>query len=106
MDSTDDIPKLVENLGSPENGVRKLAAFKLQANVGDPSFADVFVIQNGLPKLRALVVRAEGNTLAYSLRALSGLLEVDKGWDVVDPDLVKRVLNPFQYASFEVTNRL
>ena len=91
MDGAVDIPLLVERLGSPEDGARKMAAFKLQANVGDPSFADVFVSSNGLPKLRALLLNASGNTLAYSLRAFSGLLEVDKGWDVVDQGLVRKV---------------
>lgn len=91
MDSTVNIPQAVKALGSEEDSVRKLAAFKLQSSVGDPSFADVFISEGGLPKLRQLVLQGSGNTLAYSLTAFSKLLEVDKGWDGVDQDLVTRV---------------
>ena len=61
------------------------------ANIGDPSFADVFILEGGLPKLRYLTLHTTGNTLAYSLTSFSRLLEVDKGWDYVNQDLVKRV---------------
>lgn len=85
------IPELVQRLGSDEDAVRKMAVFKLQSNVGDPSFADVFIEEGGLKKLKVLAMRATGNTLAYSLTSLSRLLEVDKGWEYVDQDLVERV---------------
>ena len=91
MDNTVDIPELVSRLGSDEDAARKMAAFKLQSSVGDPSFADVFIFEGGLPKLRWLVVHASGNTLAYSLAAFSRLLEVDKGWDCIDQEFVQRV---------------
>ena len=92
MDSIN-IPELVERLGSEEDAVRKMAAFKLQTSIADPSFADVFILEGGLTKLKWLSLNATGNTLAYSLSAFSRLLEVDKGWDFVDQDLVKRVRN-------------
>ena len=85
------VPELVERLGSSQDAVRKMAAFKLQSNIGDPSFADVFSNEGGLKKLRYLVMSATGNTLAYSLSSFSKLLEVDKGWDYIDQDLVERV---------------
>ena len=88
------VDEVVEHLGSNEDGVRKMAAFKLQSNIGDPSFADVFIYEGGLPRLKYLTMNATGNTLAYSLTAFSRLLEVDKGWECVDQDLVKRVPNP------------
>ena len=91
MDASVDISELVERLGSDEDAVRKMAAFKLQNSIGDPSFADVFIYEGGLTKLRYLTLHATGNTLAYSLTAFSRLLEVDKGWECVDQDLVKRV---------------
>ncbi|KAI9824215.1 MAG: hypothetical protein M1832_002022 [Thelocarpon impressellum] len=87
-----DVPELVERLGSEQDAVRKMAAFKLQSNIGDPSFADVFSTEGGLTKLRHLVMTATGNTLAYSLASFSRLLEVDKGWDYIDQDLVERVV--------------
>lgn len=86
-----DVGELVERLGSDEDAIRKMAAFKLQSNVGDPSFADIFISEGGLPKLRYLTLHATGNTLAYSLTSFSRLLEVDKGWDHINQDVVERV---------------
>lgn len=88
------IHELVERLGSDEDGVRKMAAFKLQSAIGDPSFADVFAQEGGLPKLKYLCLHAVGNTLAYSLTSFSNLLEIDQGWDYVDQELVRRVHQP------------
>ena len=88
---TINIPELVERLGSDEDAVRKMAVFKLQSNIGDPSFAEIFIMEGGLVKLRYLVLNSSQNTLAYSLSAFSRLLDVDCGWDQVDQDLVKRV---------------
>lgn len=85
------VSELVERLGSDEDAIRKMAVFKLQSNIGDPSFADVFIADGGLTKLRYLTLNATGNTLAYSLTSLSRLLEIDKGWEFVNQDLVKRV---------------
>lgn len=87
------VPDLVARLGSEEDSVRKMAAFKLQSVIGDPSFADVFIAEGGLPRLRALVLRATGNTLAYSLTSLSRLLELDQGWEFIDEDVIERVSN-------------
>ena len=86
------ISELVERLGSDEDAVRKMAVFKLQSNIGDPSFAEVFISDGGLTKLRHLTLHATGNTLAYSLTSFARLLEVDKGWECVDQELVERVM--------------
>jgi hypothetical protein len=85
------IADLVKRLGSDEDPTRKMAAFKLQSIIGDPSFADVFIYEGGLPKLRWLALHATGNTLAYSLSSFSRLLELDQGWDYVTTDLIERV---------------
>ena len=86
-----DIPSLVESLGSSNDSTRKRAAFRLQAVIGDPSFADIFETAGGLTKLRALALSATGNTLAYTLASLSRLLELDQGWSSVDQKLIGRV---------------
>jgi Domain of unknown function (DUF3361) len=88
---TVNVPELVERLGSEEDAVRKMAVFKLQSNIGDPSFAEIFIQEGGLQKLKYLTMQATGNTLAYSLTSFSRLLEVDKGWDFVEQDLIERV---------------
>ncbi|KAF2201115.1 hypothetical protein GQ43DRAFT_372248 [Delitschia confertaspora ATCC 74209] len=87
------VPELVQRLSSDEESVRKMAAFKLQSAIGDPSFADIFIFEGGLPKLRFLALHSTGNTLAYCLTSLSRLLELDKGWDHVSDDLIKRVVD-------------
>ena len=86
-----DVAELVEKLSSDEDADRKLAVFKLQSCIGDPSFADVFIADGGLARLRYLVLHATGNTLAYSLTSFSRLLEVDKGWDYINEDVLERV---------------
>lgn len=88
---------LVARLASDEDAVRKMAAFKLQGSIGDPSFADIFIAEGGLSKLRYLILTTTGNTLAYSLTSFARLLEVDKGWEFVDEEVVERVLFPLLY---------
>ena len=99
------IPELVERLGSEEDAVRKMAVFKLQTNIGDPSFAEFFIAEGGLPKLRYLTLRASGNTLAYSLTSFSRLLEVDKGWEYINQDLVERVVCSFLHDVHRLMRR-
>lgn len=85
------VAELVDRLGSEEDAARKMAVFKLQSVIGDPSFAELFITEGGLTRLRYLTLHASGNTLAYSLTSFARLLEVDKGWDCVDQELVQRV---------------
>ncbi|KAI1395500.1 ELMO/CED-12 family-domain-containing protein [Hypoxylon fuscum] len=91
-----DIPALLSRLASDEDAARKMAVFKLQSSINDPSFADVFISSGGLIILRRLIMSTGGNTLAYSLQSLSRLLEVDMGWDIFEGptagDLVERVV--------------
>ena len=84
--------ELLKNLGSRDDPVRKRAAFKLQSLINDPSFAEVFVHQGGLPKLRLLVLESSGNTLAYGLASFARLLDVDQGWEAVDDAVVEKVV--------------
>lgn len=87
----DNIAELIERLSHEEDAVRKMAVFKLQTNIGDPSFAEIFISHGGLLKLRNLALTASGNTLAYSLTSFSRLLELDKGWEYVNGELISRV---------------
>lgn len=91
-----DIPALLSRLSSDEDAMRKMAVFKLQSSINDPSFADVFISSGGLNILRRLIMTTGGNTLAYSLQSLSRLLEVDMGWEVFEMsgagELVERVV--------------
>jgi engulfment/cell motility protein 1 len=91
-----DIPALLSRLSSDEDAMRKMAVFKLQSSINDPSFADVFISSGGLTALRRLIMSTGGNTLAYSLQSLSRLLEVDMGWEIFESigagELVERVV--------------
>jgi engulfment/cell motility protein 1 len=91
-----DIPALLSRLSSDEDATRKMAVFKLQSSINDPSFADVFISSGGLNILRRLIMTTGGNTLAYSLQSLSRLLEVDMGWEIFETngagELVERVV--------------
>ncbi|KAI1150261.1 ELMO/CED-12 family-domain-containing protein [Nemania diffusa] len=91
-----EIPALLARLASDEDASRKMAVFKLQSSINDPSFADVFISSGGLVILRRLIMSSGGNTLAYALQSLSRLLEVDMGWEIFDSpnsgDLVDRVV--------------
>lgn len=91
-----DIPALLSRLTSDEDAVRKMAVFKLQSSINDPSFADVFISTGGLLILRRLIMSTSGNTLAYSLQSLTRLLEVDMGWDIFEgpgaADLIEHIV--------------
>jgi engulfment/cell motility protein 1 len=91
-----DIPALLKRLKSDEDATRKMAVFKLQSSINDPSFADVFISTGGLEVLQRLIMSTSGNTLAYSLQSLSRLLEVDMGWEIFEStqagELVERVV--------------
>ena len=91
-----DVPSLLARLNSDEDATRKMAVFKLQSSINDPSFADVFISSGGLTILRRLIMTTGANTLAYSLQSLSRLLEVDMGWEIFEQpgsgELVERVV--------------
>jgi engulfment and cell motility protein 1 len=88
---TPNVSDLLKNLGSNDDPMRKMAAFKLQTLINDPSFAELFVNQGGLPKLRLLVLESSGNTLSYGLASFARLLDVDQGWEVIDTAVVEKV---------------
>jgi engulfment and cell motility protein 1 len=89
--STPNVSELLKSLGSRDDPTRKMAAFRLQTLINDPSFAEFFVHQGGLPKLRLLVLESSGNTLAYGLASFARLLDVDQGWEAVDNAVVEKV---------------
>jgi hypothetical protein len=96
---------LLTGLSSPEDATRKMAAFKLQSLINDPSFAEHFVISGGLPRLRSLILETNGNTLAYSLASFARLLEVDQGWEAVNNKVVEKARHP-EYLHFKMVKVL
>lgn len=88
------LSNLLTGLFSHEDASRKMAAFKLQSLINDPSFAEHFVVSGGLPRLRSLILESNGNTLAYSLASFARLLEVDQGWEAVNDQVVEKARRP------------
>ena len=86
---------MITRLDSDEDPVRKMAVFKLQSSINDPAFAEVFIQEGGLGRLRYLILQGSGNTLAYALSACARLLELDlsgnRSWEVVDSEVIERV---------------
>lgn len=85
------IGELVAQLNSPDDALRKKAAFRLQSSTGDLAFVDQLEREGGLTALRSLALNATGNTLAYSLASFSKLLDLDQGFEYVDRRLIQRV---------------
>ncbi|KAI9698311.1 MAG: hypothetical protein M1820_007473 [Bogoriella megaspora] len=83
---------LINRMRSDEDSARKMAVFKLQQVIGDPSFADVFIQEGGLSRLRSLCLRTSGNTLAYSLGSLNRLLELDMGWEIISEEMIEHFI--------------
>lgn len=83
--------ELVAQLGQKNENVQRLAAFKLQDQIGDPSFADQFAAEGGIVKLQGLLLAAKGNILAYALASFTNLLSLDQGWDCVTTELADKV---------------
>lgn len=82
---------LKTGLASKDDSIRKRAAFRLQSLIGDPSFTDQFIAEDGLADLQSLAKTAVGNTLAYTLASFSTILELDQGWEYVDSEMITRV---------------
>jgi hypothetical protein len=102
--NTPNLSDLLTSLSSQEDASRKMAAFKLQTLINDPSFAEHFVHAGGLPLLRTLVLETSGNTLAYSLSSFARLLEVDQGWEAVDNQVVEKVSRHVHIVTIEANN--
>ena len=91
MDDPPDVETLIAGLVANSESARKYAVFKLQGLLADPSFADAFILGDGLPALRECVLVTNGNAQAYALGSLMVLLELDMGWEVVDEEVVEKV---------------
>ncbi|GAM82077.1 hypothetical protein ANO11243_000560 [Dothideomycetidae sp. 11243] len=88
-----DAASIVRGLRGDNESSRKLAAFHLQTMVSDGDFADAFIQENGMPALCGMVVHEQGNTLAYALGSLNGILEHGLGWDEVGLDIAERAVD-------------
>lgn len=86
-----DVATIVNGMNSDSESSRKLAAFHLQSLLADPDFVDAFVQGDGMPALNTMVLRENGNTLAYAMGSLNRILELDFGWEQVGIEVAERV---------------
>ena len=91
MDGPKDIAALVRNIRGNDDSSRKLAAFHLQNLVAHDDFAQALVKVNGVPALCSMIVHEKGNTLAYALGSLNGILAKNLGWNQVGIDVAEKV---------------
>ena len=96
MEEPPDVETLISGLLAENESARKYAVFKLQALLGDPSFADAFIQADGLLPLRQAVLETAGNTQAYAFGSLDALLELDMGWEAVDPAVIEQVKTTYR----------
>ena len=93
MDEPPDVATLVAGLVAESESAKKYAVYKLKGQLGDPSFADAFIQNDGLAPLRQAVLNTSGNTQAYALGSLNVLLELDMGWECIDEAVLDKVWN-------------
>ncbi|KAM3415519.1 hypothetical protein BST61_g9040 [Cercospora zeina] len=93
MEEPPDTATLVASLHAESESARKYAVFKLKGLLNDPSFADGFIQNEGLPALRQAVLKTTGNTQAYALGSLDALLELDMGWECCDQELLEKAVS-------------
>ncbi|WVR08927.1 hypothetical protein IAU60_005986 [Kwoniella sp. DSM 27419] len=81
----------------------KLALFNLQKYIKEEDFAVEFILHNGVGMLVKLLERDEGgltgNSLAYALQGIRGILEYENGWSDLSDAFIDRMLHLIISAS-------
>jgi hypothetical protein len=74
----------------------KLALFNLQKYIKEDDFAVEFMLKGGVKLLVDLIQKDDssltGNTLAYALQGIRGVMEYDDGWGDFSDDFIDRVI--------------
>ncbi|WWC63902.1 uncharacterized protein I303_106507 [Kwoniella dejecticola CBS 10117] len=74
----------------------KLALFNLQKYIKEEDFAVEFMLKGGMKMLVRLLERNEGglsgNSLAYALQGIRGILEFESGWGDLSDQFIDRIL--------------
>ncbi|ODO09557.1 hypothetical protein I350_03160 [Cryptococcus amylolentus CBS 6273] len=76
----------------------KLALFNLQKFVKEEDFSVEFLLKGGMRILIRLLVKEEtglvtGNSLAYALQGIRGILEFESGWSELSDTFIRRLLS-------------
>ncbi|KAK6906154.1 hypothetical protein I203_100138 [Kwoniella mangroviensis CBS 8507] len=90
-DSTVDVPSSADAIPL------KLALFNLQKYIKEEDFAVEFMLKGGMRMLVKFLERSEGgltgNSLAYALQGIRGILEFESGWGDLSDTFIDRILN-------------
>ena len=74
----------------------KLALFNLQKYIKEDDFAVEFMLKGGITLLVDLIEKGDsfltGNTLAYALQGIRGVMEYDNGWGDFSDDFIDRII--------------
>ncbi|WWC91077.1 uncharacterized protein L201_006018 [Kwoniella dendrophila CBS 6074] len=86
------------NLPSSSDSIPlKLALFNLQKYIKEEDFAVEFMLKGGMKLLVKFLERIEGgltgNSLAYALQGIRGILEFESGWGDLSDLFIDRILN-------------
>ncbi|WRT69192.1 uncharacterized protein IL334_006176 [Kwoniella shivajii] len=81
----------------------KLALFNLQKYIKEEEFAVEFMLKGGMKILVRFLERSEGgltgNSLAYALQGIRGILEFESGWGDLSDNFIDRILQVLITAS-------
>lgn len=94
IEAAEMIEKLESTSTSTNLSQLKLATFSLRTLIKEPEFLQEFVARGGWESLKRVVETTSGNTLAYGLKSLQTMLELDrdKGWERLEFEFVDRLV--------------
>eukprot|EP01119_Soliformovum_irregulare_P010556 TRINITY_DN2604_c0_g1_i1.p1 TRINITY_DN2604_c0_g1~~TRINITY_DN2604_c0_g1_i1.p1 ORF type:complete len:1059 (-),score=337.43 TRINITY_DN2604_c0_g1_i1:28-3204(-) len=87
------VQSVLEALTSPNQELKKKAFFELKSKLQDREFAQMFISQNGITAVTAVIVDSSGNTLAYALQALDSCMNYGFGWDQLSPVMIEKIVS-------------
>ncbi|KAK9760133.1 hypothetical protein K7432_016151, partial [Basidiobolus ranarum] len=71
----------------------KLTVFSIQKNLKEVEFVDEFLLLGGLTSLIKIISSSNGNVLAYALNSLLSIMQHEHGWETIQPEFVKTLVN-------------
>ncbi|KAK4706042.1 hypothetical protein P7C70_g158, partial [Phenoliferia sp. Uapishka_3] len=84
--------EIVEKLSSGQPSILKLATYSLRTLVKEGAFLTEFLARGGLGALQDVIRKSGGNTLAYALLSMENLITEERGWEGLESDFVKRIV--------------
>lgn len=84
---------MVDKLKSSEANVVKMGTFSLKTLIRENGFLSEFLNRGGFQALQQVIHKSAGNTLAYALLSMQGLLDLEqRGWAGLDSSFISRLV--------------